>query len=161
MRLAPCDRAGGLRRSLGEPTEVCPLSGGAPPHRRAWRPVCGLGRNHAPGRHHRWLVGRQTGASPLYGGLGGPETLRDIGPCLDLFPVLAFVTDRCNRIVRVNHTFARTIGDPVRDRLPPAARFVPAMVAGPISRRSTLASACNPGPGSRLPSPAPGLSSPT
>jgi len=61
--------------------------------------------------------------------------LEDVASCLDLFPVLAFVTDPCNRVVRVNRTFARAVGDPVRDRLPPAARFVPAMVAGPYRER--------------------------
>lgn len=44
--------------------------------------------------------------------------LQGLALCLDLFPVLAFVTDRYNRIVRVNRTFANTIGDPIVDQLP-------------------------------------------
>jgi DNA-binding CsgD family transcriptional regulator/PAS domain-containing protein len=50
---------------------------------------------------------------------------------LDCLPVLAFLTDRLNRIQWVNRSFAATIGDPVRDRLLPDARFLHAAIAGP------------------------------
>jgi len=50
---------------------------------------------------------------------------------LELLPILAFLTDAQNRIIWVNRAFARTIGDPMRDKLPAEARFVPAAVAGP------------------------------
>jgi DNA-binding CsgD family transcriptional regulator len=54
---------------------------------------------------------------------------------LELLPILAFLTDSQNRIVWVNRVFARTIGDPMRDRLPAEERFVPATVAGPYRER--------------------------
>lgn len=55
--------------------------------------------------------------------------------CLDPFPVLAFLTDSQNRIIWVNRLFACTVGDPIRDKLAPEARFVPAAVAGPYRER--------------------------
>jgi DNA-binding CsgD family transcriptional regulator len=54
---------------------------------------------------------------------------------LELLPILAFLTDSQNRIVWVNRAFARTIGDPMRDKLPAEERFVPAAVAGPYRER--------------------------
>jgi DNA-binding CsgD family transcriptional regulator len=54
---------------------------------------------------------------------------------LELLPILAFLTDSQNRIVWVNRAFARTIGDPLRDKLRPEDRFVPAAVAGPYRER--------------------------
>ena len=63
------------------------------------------------------------------------QELRVAAACLNLFPIMAFLTDRCNRIIWVNHAFARTIGDPVRDELPWPARFLPAAIVGPYRDR--------------------------
>ncbi len=61
--------------------------------------------------------------------------LRIAAACLNLFPVMAFITDSRNRIVSVNRAFASTIGDPVRDQLPWPVRFVPAAIVGPYRDR--------------------------
>jgi PAS domain-containing protein len=45
------------------------------------------------------------------------RALEQVATCLEAFPVLAFLTDRQNRIVWVNRLFARTIGDPQRENL--------------------------------------------
>src|SRR5688572_19317454 len=63
------------------------------------------------------------------------QGLRVAAACLNLFPVMAFLTDRHNCIVGVNRAFARTIGDPVRDRLPLSSRFLPAAIIGPYRER--------------------------
>jgi len=63
------------------------------------------------------------------------QELRIAAACLNLFPVMAFLTDSCNRIVCVNHAFARTIGDPVREQLPWPSRFLPAAIVGPYRAR--------------------------
>jgi DNA-binding CsgD family transcriptional regulator len=59
------------------------------------------------------------------------HALERVASGLDFLPLMAFLTDRQNRIIWVNRTFARTIGDPLRDNVPAASRFVPAAVAGP------------------------------
>jgi len=64
-----------------------------------------------------------------------PQRLQPITLALDLFAVPAFLTDPCNRFVWVNQTFARIVGDPIRDRLPATLRFVPAAMLGPYRDR--------------------------
>ena len=61
--------------------------------------------------------------------------LQQIALSLNLYGVLAFLTDPFNRIVCVNHAFARTIGDPILDRLPSNLRFVDAAIIGPYRER--------------------------
>jgi DNA-binding CsgD family transcriptional regulator len=63
------------------------------------------------------------------------QELKIAAACLNLFPVMAFLTDSHNCIVGVNQAFARTIGDPVRDRLPWSSRFLPAAIIGPYRER--------------------------
>jgi DNA-binding CsgD family transcriptional regulator len=63
------------------------------------------------------------------------QEVRQVALGLDLFPIPAFLTDQYNRIVRVNRTFARTVGDPVRDQVPWPMRFVPAAIVGPYRDR--------------------------
>jgi hypothetical protein len=64
-----------------------------------------------------------------------PQRLQPITLALDLFAVPAFLTDPYNRFVWVNQTFARLVGDPIRDRLPATLRFVPAAMLGPYRDR--------------------------
>ncbi len=63
------------------------------------------------------------------------QRLQQVANCLDLFATPAFLTDRCNRFVRVNQRFARMVGDPVQDRLPANFRFIPAAMLGPYRER--------------------------
>jgi len=46
------------------------------------------------------------------------QRVQQIALCLNLLAVPAFLTDCLNCFVRVNHEFARIIGDPIRDRVP-------------------------------------------
>ena len=64
-----------------------------------------------------------------------PQRLRQAADCLDLFAAPAFLTDPCNRLLRVNQRFARLVGDPVQDRLPGPVRFIPAAMLGPYHER--------------------------
>ena len=59
------------------------------------------------------------------------QTAQQLAQSLDCLPVLAFLTDRLNRIQWVNRKFGQTIGDPVREGLPPDERFLHAAIAGP------------------------------
>lgn len=61
--------------------------------------------------------------------------LQLVAASLNHFTALAFVTDPLNRCVFVNQTFARMIGDPIRDRLPSKLRFIDALVIGPYRDR--------------------------
>jgi DNA-binding CsgD family transcriptional regulator len=61
--------------------------------------------------------------------------LKRVAAGFDLLPVLAFLTDEQNRFIWVNQTFAREIGDPIRERLSPSHRFVPAAIAGPYRQK--------------------------
>lgn len=61
--------------------------------------------------------------------------LQQVVRCLDLFAVPAFLTDPCNRFVRVNQRFARMVGDPIQDHLPDNLRFIPAAMLGPYRER--------------------------
>lgn len=63
------------------------------------------------------------------------QRLQPITLALDLFAVPAFLTNPCNCFVWVNQTFARMVGDPIRDRLPARLRFVPAAMLGPYRDR--------------------------
>jgi hypothetical protein len=65
----------------------------------------------------------------------GRREVGDVARSLDCYPVLAFLTDRLNRIQWVNRVFAEAIGDPLRDHIPPEERFVPAAIAGPYRER--------------------------
>jgi DNA-binding CsgD family transcriptional regulator len=49
---------------------------------------------------------------------------------LNLFAVPAYVTDRLNRVQRVNRTFARLIGDPYEDGLRGDELFVHSLIVG-------------------------------
>src|SRR5690606_14245376 len=44
----------------------------------------------------------------------GRREIQDLARSLDCLPVLAFLTDRLNRIQWVNRSFAATVGDPVQ-----------------------------------------------
>jgi DNA-binding CsgD family transcriptional regulator len=63
------------------------------------------------------------------------QTLRQLRLSINLFAVPAFLTDPLNRFVYVNPTFARMIGDPVRDRLTSEMRFLGAALLGPYRDR--------------------------
>jgi DNA-binding CsgD family transcriptional regulator/PAS domain-containing protein len=65
----------------------------------------------------------------------GRREMLQLVQSLDSFPVLAFLTDSLNRIQWVSRSFAATVGDPVKDGLPDAARFVPAAIIGPYQDR--------------------------
>jgi DNA-binding CsgD family transcriptional regulator/PAS domain-containing protein len=61
----------------------------------------------------------------------GRREVQQLARSLDCLPVLAFLTDRLNRIQWVNRSFAATVGDPVQDHLDPDQRFLHAAIAGP------------------------------
>ena len=61
--------------------------------------------------------------------------LQQVAASLNLFNAPAFITDPLNRFVFVNQTFARMIGDPIRDRVPANLRFVDAVIIGPYRDR--------------------------
>jgi DNA-binding CsgD family transcriptional regulator len=63
------------------------------------------------------------------------QQLQQVVRFLDLFAVPAFLTDPCNRFVRVNQRFARMVGDPIQDHFPPHLRFIPAAMLGPYRER--------------------------
>jgi DNA-binding CsgD family transcriptional regulator len=63
------------------------------------------------------------------------QQLQQVMRFLDLFAVPAFLTDPCNRFVRVNQRFARMVGDPIQDCLPAHLRFIPAAMLGPYRDR--------------------------
>lgn len=63
------------------------------------------------------------------------QQLQHVVRCLDLFAVPAFLTDPCNRFVRVNQRFAQMVGDPIQDHLPTHLRFIPAAMLGPYRER--------------------------
>ena len=54
---------------------------------------------------------------------------------LNLYAVPAFLTDPLNRFVFVNQTFARMIGDPIQDQVPPDLLFIDAAIIGPYRER--------------------------
>ena len=70
-----------------------------------------------------------------HGPSGACRQLQQVAHSLNLFAVPAFVTDACNRFLCVSETFARTIGDPFRDRLSPDIRFIPNAILGPYRDR--------------------------
>ncbi len=61
--------------------------------------------------------------------------LQQVADSLHLFTAPAFLTDPLNRFVFVNQTFAKMIGDPIQDRVPPELRFVDAVIIGPYRDR--------------------------
>ena len=63
------------------------------------------------------------------------ERLRQVALSINLFAVPAFLTDPLNRFVWVNNEFARIVGDPIGDRVPPELRFIPAALIGPYRDR--------------------------
>lgn len=63
------------------------------------------------------------------------QRFQQVALSLNLFGVPAFLTDPLNRFVHVNQTFARMVGDPVQDRVPPNLRFIPAAIVGPYRDR--------------------------
>ena len=63
------------------------------------------------------------------------QQLQQVMRFLNLFAVPAFLTDPCNRFVRVNQKFARMVGDPIQDRLPTHLLFIPAAMVGPYRER--------------------------
>lgn len=69
--------------------------------------------------------------------IGAPmsQRLQQVVRFLDLFAVPAFLTDPCNRFVRVNQRFAQMVGDPIQDRLPANFLFIPAAMLGPYRDR--------------------------
>jgi DNA-binding CsgD family transcriptional regulator len=63
------------------------------------------------------------------------QRLQQVANCLDLFAAPAFLTDPCNRFVRVNQRFARMVGDPIQDRLTANFLFILAAMLGPYRDR--------------------------
>ena len=61
--------------------------------------------------------------------------LQQVAASLHLFNAPAFLTDPLNRFVFVNQTFARMIGDPIRDGVPAKLLFVDAVIIGPYRDR--------------------------
>lgn len=78
-------------------------------------------------------------ACPICGTLHSPsagcQRLPQVAFFINLFAVPAFITDPLNRFVCVNQTFARMVGDPVRDGVPLNMRFVIATILGPYRDR--------------------------
>ena len=70
-----------------------------------------------------------------HGSLPVCPRLHQLALSLNLFAVPAFVTDALNRFIYVNERFARMIGDPIGDRLPPNMRFLPSAILGPYRDR--------------------------
>lgn len=57
--------------------------------------------------------------------------LQQLEATLELLGVPAYLSDHLNRFVRVNREFARLVGDPEAEGLPPDLRFIHAVVIGP------------------------------
>ncbi len=61
--------------------------------------------------------------------------LKQVAQSLNLFAVPAFLSDPLNRFVWVNDEFSSLVGDPIRDKIPPDQRFIPAAIIGPYRDR--------------------------
>lgn len=59
------------------------------------------------------------------------DRLIEVARSLELYAAPATLTDRLNRLVHVNRAYAESVGDPNRDGLPVADRFLPSAMLGP------------------------------